>query len=194
MLFVWFHCLDIWSIILIAYSLAADVRRYRSGRQWLLTRCCLLHCWLPFPGCPPSYQVAGSGKNKTDPFSLSSVSDFFENSPASARLFKKNITVGVCAGKHRPPCHVNFSLILRAWSRIFLSMVFTLSLHTDVVHSICKNHLLKQTFLLVHVCGWCKPCNYVPVTHTLSRRSLRSGLLESQDSSVVRSTWCNWAF
>lgn len=38
-----------------------------------------------------SYQVAGSGKNKTDPFSLSSVSDFFENSPASARLFKKTL-------------------------------------------------------------------------------------------------------
>lgn len=114
--------------------------------------------------------------------------------PGISKIVWKNITVGVCAGKHHPPCHVNFSLILRAWSRIFLSMVFTLSLHTDVVHSICKNHLLKQTFLLVHVCGWCKPCNYVPVTHTLSRRSLRSGLLESQDSSVVRSTWCNWAF
>lgn len=49
-----------------------------------------------------------------------------------------------------PPCHVvDFSLCFKGLVSCFPVYGFTLHLHTEIIHSICENHPLKQTYLLV---------------------------------------------
>lgn len=50
-----------------------------------------------------------------------------------------------------PCCVVHVSLCFEGLVPYFPAYGFTLHLHTELMHSICENHLLKQTYLLV----WC---------------------------------------
>lgn len=112
---------------------------------------CSLDFWFPFSGHLPSYLVAGRGKNKNRSlFPTPLFSDFFEVSKASAEIGKK--TWGCASGNPTLPLVslLTSLLILRAWSRIFQSMV----LHTDIIHSIWgKSPPEADTCVCVFV--WC---------------------------------------
>lgn len=80
---------------------------------------------------------------------------------------------------------------------------FTLHLHAEITHSICENHLLEQTHLLVLM--QFKPCNYSLATHASSVYQTRVGPLEilthrihvmlSQSPSLTRlRIWCSSGF
>lgn len=121
-------------------------------------RCCLVHERLlvsshwPFAKSPSSRQR----ENKTDPFSPSPCFQaplkFPWHQQNRERRKKKK------PGEHlsenpalSPCCVVHVSQCFEGLVPYFPAYGFTLHLHTELMHSICKNHLLKQTYLLV----WC---------------------------------------
>lgn len=71
-------------------------------------------------------------------------------------------------GNPRPPfcCVVHRSQSLKGLVSCFPADGFTLHLHTEITHSICENHLLEQTCLLVLM--QLEPCNYALATHASS--------------------------
>ena len=80
--------------------------------------------------------------------------------------------MGVFVGKPHPPPRrvVDSSLCFKGSVSYFPVYGFTLHLHTEIIHSICENHLLEQTYLLECVCvcvGVCVCCsvNHVIICH-----------------------------
>lgn len=133
-------------------------------------RCCLFHCRLlvSFPWTSAKSPSSRQRENTTDPFSLSLFSGFFEVSMASAKLGrKKKKKLWECSSENPPlpPCHVvDFSLCFKGLALYFPVYGFTLHLHTELIHSICENHPLKQTYLLV----WCSlNCAIICYRHML---------------------------
>lgn len=120
-------------------------------------RCCLVHERLlvsshwPFAKSPSSRQR----ENKTDPFSPRLVFRLLWSFHGISKIRKEEKKK---PGEHlsenptlSPCCVVHVLLCFEGLVPYFPSYGFTLHLHTELMHSICKNHLLKQTYLLV----WC---------------------------------------
>lgn len=111
-------------------------------------------------------------------------------------------------GNPRPPfCRVvHLSQSLKGLVSCFPTDGFTLHLHTEITHSICENHLLEQTCLLV--LKQLEPCNYALATHASSVYQTRVWLPEilrflthrirvmssSRPSLTLLSIWCSSGF
>lgn len=124
----------------------------KISRCWWGAASSTVDFWFPFPGHLPSHLVAGRRKTKQIPFPSPCFRTSLKFPWHQQNLGEKKLCECLSENPTLPPCHVvDFSPCFKGLASYFPAYGFTLHLHTEIIHSICENHLLKQTYLLV----WC---------------------------------------
>lgn len=124
--------------------LTDQVSQDKISRCWWGAASSTVDFWFPFPGHLPSHLAEGKQNRSLFPllvfgllWSFHGISKIWGGGRKLWECLSENPTL--------PPCRVvDFSPCFKGLASYFPAYGFTLHLHTEIIHSICENHLLKQ--------------------------------------------------